>query len=210
MTWTLVDLGSKRCGAIDAFVKHRQALFGGDADMSREKILAVDMNPDYGKEATDRGFQFRAANIADPSFEWPVSMYYSASHFLEHLPSIEASNVVLKKMMGSATHGIMLKMPCFEPEMLKTLDDAGLRFTWTTWKCHRSAYTTRHVEDIVENDPDWRVVKKSTNLYLNDATHKTVVLKGAPRDASEYLESMGPKPQIRFTPPCGARSTCSS
>jgi hypothetical protein len=202
--YTVVDLGAKKCGSLDAFRKYRKGTFGGHADVAPDKCLAVDINADCGATAKERGYNFVQADVLDPKFEWPSSMYYLAWDFLEHMPSINHSNYVLRKMVEHSSHGVWLRMPCFEPDTLDKLDRMGLRFTWTTWAVHASAYTVALATRVIESVRGWHMAKKMVSTKFVSSMDDRLVPKTAPSEVLKYDASMGPKSKIVFSPPISA------
>jgi hypothetical protein len=204
MSYTVVDLGSKKCGALDEFRKKHKQTFGGFADLSPDKFLAVDRNDSCAEEASKRGYGFLKGDVLAPKFEWPKAEYYLAWDFLEHMPSTKDSDFVLRRMVESATRGVWLRMPSFEEDALSRLDCMGLRFTWTKWKAHKSAYTTAMAIPVIEGVPGWRVVKRRDSTRFVSTMDERIVPKGAPADVIKYDPSMGPKPSSVFNPPIAA------
>jgi hypothetical protein len=204
MTYTVVDLGSKKCGAIDVFRKRHKGTFGGFADLSPEKCVAVDRNESCREEAVRRGYTFMKADVMDPAFEWPRAGYYLAWDFLEHLPSLDDSDRILRRMVERSTHGVWLRMPSFEADAIRKLDDLGLRYSWTTWAGHRSPYTVDRAASVIEAVPGWRIIKRCAVTTIAATTDEHIVPKSASFESVRYDASMGPKPEVTFKPPLPA------
>lgn len=201
MSWTIVDLGAKKGGSLDVARKMHKAVFGGPADLSPSKCLAVDRNDKYAPYLIQKGYAFTLADVMDKNFIWPEAMYYTAWDFLEHMPSIESSDYVLRNMLLNATHGVWLRMPCFETQHVERLRSLGLRYTWDGWSCHRSRYTTAHADAVLATVHGFRALKHRWVNSIGKSEHKHLVPVGAPLDATEYLPEHGERPKVQIQPP---------
>jgi glycosyltransferase involved in cell wall biosynthesis len=202
--YAVVDLGTKKGGAIDAF--RRFAASNQMAAPSPALCLGIDRDEQYRTEVTQKGYQFLAANIISPDFVWPEADHYLAWDFLEHLPDREWSKKVLIQMCRHATAGIWLRLPSFEQDSVTgegALKKHGLRFAWSHWSGHPSHFL---VEDAMQAlheglmDAQWSHRLEQRKL-IHDSNHPNVVPIGAPINTVEYDPNLGMRPQVQFVPP---------
>ena len=106
-------------------------------------------------------------------------------------------------MLQHAREGVWLRLPSFEE------DDAGmaqlrrhnLRFHWSRWTCHRSAYRLQHVRDVAFSHPDRFWVREVGRGLIQNSSDERVVPDTVSRNAGKYAPEMGPKIQVEFDPP---------
>ena len=197
----VVDLGTKKAGAIDVFREHHSIYFPSQK-IPEAHCLGLDVQDKYRDVVTNKGYKFQASRIED--FDWVKADYYLAFDFLEHLTSIEQSKEVLKQMLRHATKGVWLRLPSFEEDEtnMATLRPLGLRFTWTQWTGHTSHFQKRHVtEAINESEFKGLPVKFVGNLKIKNTQHRTIVPEHAPIDAVRYKTVYGNKLNTSFNPP---------
>jgi hypothetical protein len=202
--YAVVDLGTKKGGAIDAF--RRLAASHEIPVLPPSLCLGIDRKDEYRNEVTQKGYEFLAADIISPAFVWPAADYYLAWDFLEHLPDRERSKKVVVEMCRHATAGIWLRLPSFEQDSAigeGALKKHGLRFAWSRWTGHRSHFL---IEDALEalNDglknAEWSHRLDQKKL-INDSNHPDIVPIDAPVGTVKYEPELGPRPWVQFTPP---------
>lgn len=195
----VVDLGTKKAGALDVFRKHGGMYFD-DLDCPAAACLGVDSNAEYANEVKSKGYTFSAANIT--ACRWPTADFFLAFDFLEHMEDKEQSDAVLYLMLSNAKRGVWLKMPSFEQDETgeEQLRKHGLRFTWSLWHGHPSHYLVGDAMRVIkEHCPDARVKHKHQRIIKNSRS-KFVVPVNAPIDTNEYTEELGSKPDVNFHP----------
>jgi predicted O-methyltransferase YrrM/glycosyltransferase involved in cell wall biosynthesis len=202
--YAVVDLGTKKGGAIDAF--RRFAASNQMPAPSPALCLGIDRDEQYRTEVTQKGYEFLAANIISPDFVWPEADHYLALDFLEHLPDREWSKKVLIQMCRHATAGVWLRLPSFEQDSVTgegALKKHGLRFAWSHWSGHPSHFL---VEDAMQalyeglKDAQWSHRLEQRKL-IHDSNHPDVVPIGAPINTVKYDPNLGMRPQVQFVPP---------
>ena len=123
--------------------------------------------------------------------------------FLEHLPSIEDSNLVLGAMLDHAAKGVWLRMPSFEQDEAGEgqLRRHGLRFTWTNWQHgHPSFYKISDALGVINAKAPSCGLKYEHQRIIRDSSSKYVVPIDAPIDTTEYKPEHGEKPDVVFQP----------
>lgn len=186
--WHLIDLGTKKGGAIDVFRRHHGMYFPRQGIVPR-LCLGVDRNPAYQAPVHAKGYAFRQADAMD--FDYPVADFYTAFDFLEHLPDVAASDEVLRRMLAAARKGVWLRMPSFETDETGggQLARLGLRFDWTAWDFHTSHYTLADVRRVIS---DRFVMRTKGNLRFADTKDRRI--EAMPGFAK-------PNPPARLDPP---------
>jgi predicted O-methyltransferase YrrM/glycosyltransferase involved in cell wall biosynthesis len=202
--YAVVDLGTKKGGAIDAFRR-----FAASTQMpvpSPAVCLGIDRDEQYRTEVTQKGYEFLAANVISPDFVWPEADHYLAWDFLEHLPDRECSKKVLIQICRHATASVWLRLPSFEQDSVTgeaALKKHGLRFAWSHWRGHPSHFL---VEDAMQalheglKDVQWSYRLQQQKL-IYDSNHPNVVPIGAPIDTVKYDPNLGMRPQVQFVLP---------
>jgi hypothetical protein len=201
--FAVVDLGTKKAGALDVFCKHGKMYFGQEANCIPGACLGVDRDEKYGDEVRKRGYKFQAANVLDPDFDWPSSDFYLAFDFLEHMPSKADSDAILHTMVNFARRGLWVRIPSFEQDKTgeQLLRGLGMRFAWTDWHGHPSHYLVSDVMTVISKlVPEANVRHKKLKL-VRDTKDPAVVPIDAPTDTVKYDPSLGPKPFARFETP---------
>jgi len=189
----LIDLGTKRGGAIDAYRTNCQSRNLPTIDP--QDCLGIDLKDEYQKEVEAKGYHFKAADVT--KMNWPEAEVYLAWDFLEHLPSVEVSQYVVKQMLKAATRAVWLIMPSFERE--KKLERLGLRFAWTDWHGHPSHFRLDDLWSVTKGF-DCEMVKYDRNLICSTLSPQIVPID-SPVDTVNYDPYLGPKQAYDFDPP---------
>jgi hypothetical protein len=198
----VVDLGTKKGSAIGVFLKRGAMYYGNEIRKIKPgDCVGIDLADKYRETVEKRGFQFQAKDVLEA--QWHKADYYLAWDFLEHLPSISESKKVLGNMLAYAGKGVWLKMPSFEQDDTGEgqLKKHGLRFTWTNWHGHPSAFCLNHAYRTIDECKRVKNVKHKTQRIIRDSSDKFVVPIDAPVDVTEYKPEYGKKPKVKFDPP---------
>lgn len=213
--YDVVDLGTKKGGALVEFFKRagKSALNVEPNYWHRSKSIGFE-RPEgscYKKDVTAAGFQFGIADLAtDEGLALlPKANYYLAWHVLEHLPSKQHSNAVVKRALSQVTHGAWFRLPSFEQDNVDgegCLRQHGMRFTWTNWKGHTCPYL---VEDCQQAIYDWQkenpenmfrlIIRPARRMF--SMSDSRIVPISAPVDTQSYKPEFGPKPTLVFDKP---------
>jgi len=202
-SYLYVDLGTKKAGALTV-ARKRGHIYGFTKGRAVD-CLGVDLKSEYRDQVKSLGYRFCEADVLN-GFAWPSANYYLAFDFLEHLPSVEDSMIVLKKMCEKATHGIWLRLPSFEPDTATgegALRKHGLRFAWTHWKGHPSPFLVEHAMGVILETlpPDSYILRHKKLKKITSSRDQSVVPISAPIDTVKYHPRLGPKPHVKFNPP---------
>jgi len=199
----VVDLGTKKGGAIGVFIKSHGLYFDEEA-IKPANCLGVDYNLNHKADVVKQGYQFQQAKAED--YNWRSADYHLAFDFLEHLPDVETSKGVLREMLRHSNKGVWLRLPSFEADRtnIARLAPLGLRFSWTTWSFHPSHFCKEHVRQVLA-EPAFRdkfSFKAKGNMPVKSTAHPRIVTKAAPADAANYDgKKHGPKATLTFDPP---------
>lgn len=196
MIWKVVDIGTKQGGALDYFRENAGPLFG-DTQIDPSRCLGVDREPSLKEEMLAKGYAFQRVDLTTEFFEYPTADYYLLFHVLEHLPTLAVSQHVLRKAFQACRRGMVLRLPSFEESDCARLRAAGLRFSWTRWTGHPTAFQMRHAFDVIpEAVIEWRGVGA-----FHDSLDERIVPVDAPIDTTSYWPDQGKKPLVQFEPP---------
>lgn len=165
----------------------------------------------YRKDVETKGFQFGLLDlsVASDIKKLPLGAFYTAWHFLEHLPDKKTAKVVVQEALSKAEKMLWCRLPSFEQNdetgegVLRKL---GLRFTWTNWKGHPCHWL---VADCVEAIESWGAVNpdKPFDLFVKPSSwiestdHFRVVPIDTPVDVTAYSPKFGKKPFKKFDKP---------
>jgi hypothetical protein len=220
VSYDVVDLGTKKGNAISEclrVISERRLSQHYDwvsrlSDISHTKnCLGIERAEGeiYRQAVTAAGYKFRIGNLANEYVmrDLPVSKIYLAWNVLEHLPDKVISCSLVQAMLEKATDLVWLRLPSFEQDSLgeEPLRQLGLRFTWTHWSGHPTAFLIQDAKDALE---DWqsRNPSKQFDIFIKpvwkieNTTSSRVVPINAPIDTTKYHPALGAKPFATFNP----------
>lgn len=212
MTLKVVDLGTKLGHAIGEFCKKGSLYFGDEISQIRpDQCLGIDLQDKYRNDVVGQGYRFMVMDVTqDGALDaLPEADYYLAWDFLEHLPSKEWSDALVKVMLHKARKGVWCRMPSFEQDETTgegALKKLGLRFAWTHWHGHPSHYL---VEECVTAMNQYKLeqnrgsiaVKVRPGKRVRATDDKHVVPIDSPIDTVKYEPKLGHRPYQKFDPP---------
>jgi hypothetical protein len=201
--YAVVDLGTKKGGAIDAF---RRLAASHEIPIPPPALcLGIDRKDQYWNDVTQKGYEFLVADIISSEFVWPAADYYLAWDFPEHLPRRECSKKVVLEMCRHATAGVWLRLPSFEQDSVTgegAIKKHGLRFAWSHWRGHRSHLLIGDALDALNDglkDVEWSHRLDQRKL-IHDSNHPDVIPIGARVNTIKYKPELGARPWVQFTP----------
>lgn len=219
----VVDLGTKRANAIQAFfrIAHRHCSNKGKFNpfsgleyslkAAQQKNSIGYERPEaasYKKDVEAKGFKFGLLDlsVASDIEKLPVGSFYTAWHFLEHLPNKETAKLVVHTALSRARKMLWCRLPSFEQDDATgegVLRKLGLRFTWTHWEGHPCHWL---VSDCVAAMESWRqenpdrpfdvIIKPSA--YMESTEDPRIVPIDTPIDTTKYEAKFGKKPSKTF------------
>ena len=199
----VVDLGTKKAGALNVFIKHHGLYFPSQR-FDPSQCLGVDYTAKYKAEVEKQGYAFSSANVLK-DFEWPTAEYYLAFDFLEHMPDLKTAQELLARMIEKSSKGVWVRMPSFELDEtnIAQLERHNLRFTWTTWHYHPAHLCRHHVKEVVDDRDDPNITLRfKKNMPVRDSSDWRVVPDTVHPDVTRYDPAKhGPKPKVKFDPP---------
>lgn len=204
MKYDVVDLGTKKGGALDVFREAGPRYFLAAGGVSVGGCLGVDANEAYAADVRRKGYRFETLRFPDDLGALPEASYYLAFDFLEHLNGVDESDRVLEVMLAKASRGVWLRMPSFEQDTLTgegVLRKHGLRFAWTHWVGHKSPYRLEHALRVISGCGRFHRYDLRGNRKIAVSSDRAVVPVEAPIDTVNYSKALGPKPAIEFKPP---------
>jgi len=132
----------------------------------------------------------------------PIADYYLAFDFLEHLPSKEYADSIVKLMATRSTVAVWLRMPSFEPDFVSgegVLRLSDLRFSWTNWTGHPTPYLVSQAVGALF--PFMSKVVVCPSKLVHSTEDDRIVPIDSPIDTVSYHKSLGNKINIAFSPP---------
>lgn len=211
----VVDLGTKRGEAIRHFLA-----MAGKTMLPATTVSAYKAARCVGYERPEAeayrakvealGYRFQVGDLtlAETLQSLPTAEVYLAWHVLEHLPNKEFSTAVVQVALSKACRLAWFRLPSFEPDEQTgegVLRKLGLRFTWTFWLGHPTAWLISDcraaIKDWAKLNPDRKfdlVVKPAG--YIKSTDDRRVVPISAPVDTNYYQPEFGPKPAAAFKP----------
>jgi hypothetical protein len=201
----VVDLGTKRGGALDVFREHGHEYFGEAAvGIQPGECLGVDRSAEYAEEVRAKGYGYLEGDVLE-FFEQPVPVdFYLAFDFLEHMPDKATSQRALERMLQTAQTGVWLRMPSFELDLVHgegRLRALGLRFAWTHWVGHPSHYLVDDAVSVIKECSYVKSYTVSPGRKITSTADPSLVPIDAPIDTVRYETSLGPKRSAAFDPP---------
>lgn len=204
--YRVVDLGTKKAGALDEFRRNGHIRYGELAEaVPASRCLGVDRNHLLADFVRGKGYEFKTVDLTGPELSsLPEAEFYLAWDLLEHMPSVEHSQAVLRVMLERATVGVWLRLPAFEVKDVARLAQHGFRFTWTTWKCHPTPFKVKDATDVLDEMEAKGVrydVRIRENLRIESSQHRSIVPVSAPGETIYYFPDLGKKKTVAFDPP---------
>jgi hypothetical protein len=204
--YRLVDIGSKIGGSAEKYRRRLSASEFPVSNAAAQHVLTIERSPGYRAALRRLGFDVIIGDIMKILDDGllPSGDVFMASHILEHLPTLEDSQRLLAAMVQQAKHGVWLKLPSFEQ------DDTGegrlkkhnLRFNWTSWSCHRTAFCLEHVREVLRNCNRPHICHELASITLPDNKHYNIVPNLDQKDLGRYnAAEHGPKHYVKFNPP---------
>lgn len=221
MTYSVVDLGSKKGNAAAEFLKlisksesSRLEPLRGDrfvaSNYPPDQVMCYDKSTleEYENSAKKRGYSFESVDLASDEVleKLPESKVYLAWHFLEHLPNKEWSAKVVKAALSKSKYLAWFRLPSFQQDSKGELPlkELGLRFTWTNWSGHPSHWL---VEDCLNAIKEWQAesgrevdLKVKAADYIASTHDKRVVPINSPIDTTVYEAVLGRRTFREFKP----------
>lgn len=204
MAYRVVDLGTKHGGALDEFRAVGHEFFGDAArGVPPGDCLGVDLKADYRRRVEAKGYRFDAFDVVREPGRVPPADFVLLWDFLEHLPDVDAASATLRVALDRARVGVWLRMPSFEQDEggEAPLRRLGLRFAWTRWHGHPTAYLVEHARSVLLAHPRVDRFKVKPGARVETTDDPRVVPEGAPVDTVRYSEGLGPKPAHRLAVP---------
>lgn len=184
--YDFVDFGSKTGGSMELAVKK----LGG------KRGLGIELRHDAAEEARKMGYDVMVGDATNLNMPSKSVRFTVISHFLEHLPGINAVKLALENAVRISTDFLYIRGPVFDnDEYLKSL---GLKVFWSDWKGHPCHLTTRELGKILES-----LGVKNYNfkfeVKMDDSDNKNIHPLSSPPEQHEYDPVIHPpKKYIKF------------
>jgi len=184
---------------------------GGSIGFSMDRLggtrgLGVETNPRNVELMRSLGYDAVHADALALDVPPNSVRFVTISHFLEHLPDLDAVRKAIGVAASAATDFLFIQGPWFDAdEMLEAHD---LKFYWSDWMGHRCHLTTKDLEGILnEMHLDDHILLAQGSVA--DSSDPCVLPMDAPRDQHDYQEGVHPpKRHVTFDSPIPRELVC--
>jgi hypothetical protein len=135
--YDFLDFGCSRGGSIDFA---RRALDG-------KRGLGLDIDERKVRRAQEAGFEAIVADVTRSQLQGTVR-FVLLSHFLEHLPSMDAVTVSIATAIRCAREFVLVQQPYFDADGY--LFEHGLKLSWSDWSSHTAHITSLQLYSILK------------------------------------------------------------
>jgi len=168
-----IDIGCGVGGSID----HCTRLFNRGAG------VGIDIHQRQLTKAIDSGHDVAFADINQIDFPASSVSFCSMMDFLEHLPSLQAAEEVLKKCAIVSRDFLYIRHPSFEEtEYLKNLN---LKITWADWRTHYNLMTIENYREIFSRN-DWKDFFILPRRLIKDSSNEVILPLSAEHNSKFY------------------------
>lgn len=180
-----IDLGSST-----GSIQYSKKIFGG------KEYLGININSLIVEECCKKGFNVIKGDITDLNIEkLPTCKYITSLHVLEHLENEEKVFEVIKTTSKIALDFIYFSIPNFDDD--EKLKDFGLKFSWTSYKGHKTKLTSEKLKNIICDKLNLNAFF-GKSILVKDSYDKEILPLTAPEDTIFYDKSLGIKKYIEF------------
>lgn len=186
--YDFVDFGCSNGGSM----KFAMDRLGG------ENGIGFDINPEKVEKAKAMGL---SAHLADVSSLDPAGLgtarFVIASHFLEHLPSLELAELCISSACRVAEEFVFIRQPFFDADV--ALEKLGLKLYWSSWRGHTNHMTTLDFVEILERLKGQGLFDSYTTFHrypIENSNNECVHPTSSPRDQHAYDPAIHPKKPI--------------
>ena len=136
--YDFIDFGASKGGCID-FAKAR---LGG------KNGLGIDKDPTKIEQMRRLGYDCINADITELNLPCESVRFVTMSHFLEHLPNLDAVRRALKSAAEVASDFLFIQGPYFDAD--EYLAARELKFYWSDWHGHSCHLTSTQLASILD------------------------------------------------------------
>lgn len=186
--YDFIDLGCSVGGSLKACA----SAFGV------QKGVGIELDPKKVSHSRERGGDVIQADALKLDVS-NVVQFVSACDFLEHLPSLEAVEKVLKNARNAATDFLYISHPSFEGEHY--LRSVGLTQYWHNWSGHKAHIT---ISDYCALFANLGLHNYSIEYVerIGHSGHPSIIPSNLPRNQGPYEERRhGVRPEIGLHEP---------
>ncbi|MEZ4334528.1 MAG: class I SAM-dependent methyltransferase [Myxococcota bacterium] len=187
--FAFVDAGCSSGGSLDYCAR----TFG------QGRGVGFDRSPAKVASARAAGHEAYEADLGKIELPAKSVLFVSLLDFLEHLPDLETTRVILERLARVARDFLFIRHPSFED--IAYLRSLGLKLDWTDWHGHRNMMRLRDFESLCR-EFGWPAPTILAQKPILDSDHPSILPLSAPPDSVGYDASKhGPKPKLRFERP---------
>ncbi len=194
--YDFLDFGASKGGCID-FARDR---LGG------KRGLGIDNDPAKVERMRRLGYDCMEADITNLDLPPKSARFVTMSHFLEHLPDLDAVRKAVLCAMDVASDFLFIQGPYFNADDL--LEEQGLKFFWSDWHGHRCHVTTVQLQSILDGF-GLRKYLVMGRVPVANSLDPSIHPMNSPRDQHEHIPGTHPvKPLVEFDPPLYREMVC--
>lgn len=185
--YDFLDLGAKKGGSID----YCQKRFGA------KQGLGIDLGVETTQYANETGHTVLQEDAL--KFTAPIKFRFTSMlDFLEHLPTMEMAQTVIKNYSELSTDFLFIRHPSFED--IDYLKELGLKITWHDWEGHTNLMRLSDYADTFHSlGLNQYCFFYRKPIYSSD--DPVVIPVDAPVNEHAYDKKMGKKESFKFPRP---------
>ena len=194
--YDFLDFGASKGGCIDFAV----ARLGGKSG------LGVDNDPKKIDQMRQAGYHCIVADVIRSRFPRRSVRFVTMSHFLEHLPNLDAVRAAIANGARAARDFLFIQGPYFDGD--EFLRNHGLKFYWSDWHGHPCHLTTELLATMLR-DLGLRHYVMLARVPVATSDDPAIHPLASPRDQGEYVRGQHPpKPSMAFDEPLYHEMVC--
>ena len=143
--------------------------------------VGIDIRERFFPSATKRGYRVAKMDALHLGFKDKSFRFCIMSEFLEHMPTALEAVTAVGEAKRVTREFIYIINPNFRYE--RYLSGLGLKFSWSTWKCHTLKLDKGLLFSIVRNHFSYGTVWVLETTPILDSSHREIVPLTAPYDA---------------------------
>ncbi len=182
--YDFIDFGSSKGGCID-FAK---------AHLGGKNGLGIDKDPRKVERLRELGYDCIEADITELNLPRECVRFVTMSHFLEHLPNLDAVYRTLKSAADAASDFLFIQGPYFDAD--EYLATHGLKFYWSDWHGHPCRLTSTQLASILDSLMLREYVVMARQPIL-DSDHSCIHPVSSPRNQHHYIPGTHPRKPFR-------------
>lgn len=194
--YDFIDFGASQGGSMD-FAK---------AQLGGRNGLGIDKDPAKVERLRQLGYHCIEADVTDLDIPPKSVRFVVLSHFLEHLPNLDAVRRTLECAAKIASDFLYVQGPYFDAD--EYLASHGLKFYWSDWHGHHCHVTSTQLTNILDSLALRDYVVRGV-VPVVDSEDPCIHPASSPRNQHDYTPGKHPpKPSLTFDRPVYKEMLC--